>query len=75
MIHGSSASGQASAANLTIRVSAGSGKGRTKMAAFDSALRNAGVADHNLVRLSSVIPAGSVVLPGLPVRAVTGLVR
>ena len=42
---------------LVIRVTAGSGKGRTALAAFDSALRAAGVADHNLVRLSSVIPA------------------
>lgn len=46
---------------LVIRVSSGSGKGRTTMAAFDSALRSAGVADHNLIRLSSIIPAGSLV--------------
>lgn len=46
---------------FTIRVSAGSGKGRTSIAAFDSALRSAGVADHNLIRLSSIIPPGSVV--------------
>ncbi len=46
---------------LTIRVSTGSGKGRTSMAAFDSALRDAGVADHNLIRLSSIIPPGTVV--------------
>lgn len=46
---------------LTIKVTSGSGKGRTKLAAFDSALRAAGVADHNLIKLSSVIPPGSVV--------------
>ncbi|WP_298132496.1 pyruvoyl-dependent arginine decarboxylase [Micropruina sp.] len=46
---------------LTIRVSTGSGKGRTSMAAFDSALRDAGVADHNLIRLSSIIPPGTVI--------------
>ena len=46
---------------LTIRVSAGSGTGRTPLSAFDSALRDAGVADFNLVRLSSVIPPGSTV--------------
>lgn len=46
---------------LTIRISAGSGKGRTSMAAFDSALRSAGVADHNLIRLSSIIPPGSTI--------------
>lgn len=50
-----------SAGLFTIRVSAGSGKGRTTMAAFDSALRSAGVADHNLIRLSSIIPPGAVV--------------
>ena len=31
------------------------------MAAFDSALRSAGVADHNLIRLSSIIPPRSVI--------------
>lgn len=49
---------------LTITVTCGSGKGRTKLSAFDSALRAAGVADHNLIRLSSVIPPGSVVRVG-----------
>lgn len=29
------------------------------MAAFDAALRAAGVADHNLIRLSSIIPGGT----------------
>ncbi|WP_345214534.1 pyruvoyl-dependent arginine decarboxylase [Georgenia halophila] len=43
----------------TIRVSAGSGAGRTQLSAFDAALRGAGVADFNLIRLSSVIPPGS----------------
>ena len=46
---------------LSIRVSAGSGRGPTTLAAFDAALRSAGVADHNLIRLSSIIPAGAVV--------------
>lgn len=41
---------------LTIRVSTGTGTGSTRLAAFDAALRDAGVADFNLVRLSSVIP-------------------
>ena len=44
-----------------IRVSAGAGSGRTPLSAFDAALREAGVADFNLVRLSSVIPPGAVV--------------
>jgi arginine decarboxylase len=47
---------------ITIRVSSGSGSGRTPLSAFDSALRDAGVADFNLVRLSSVIPPGSTVV-------------
>ena len=48
--------------NLTIRVSAGTGTGRTTLAAFDSALADAGVSDFNLVRLSSIVPPGSQVL-------------
>jgi arginine decarboxylase len=47
---------------LTIRVSAGRGTGRTRLAAFDAALRDAGVGDFNLIRLSSVIPPHSSVL-------------
>ena len=47
---------------LTIRVSTGTGTGRTTLAAFDAALVAAGVGDFNLVRLSSVIPPGSRVL-------------
>ncbi len=42
-----------------IRVSAGSGSGRTRLSAFDAALRSAGVANFNLIRLSSVIPPGA----------------
>lgn len=47
---------------LTIKVSRGTGDGRTRLSAFDAALRSAGVADFNLIRLSSVIPGGSDVL-------------
>jgi len=47
---------------LTIRVSTGTGTGRTTLAAFDAALTAAGVGDYNLVRLSSVVPPGSQVL-------------
>jgi arginine decarboxylase len=47
---------------LTIRVSAGTGTGRTTLAAFDAALAAAGVSDFNLVRLSSIVPPGSHVL-------------
>ncbi|RCK68742.1 MULTISPECIES: pyruvoyl-dependent arginine decarboxylase [Desertihabitans] len=44
---------------LEIRVSRGTGSGRTRLSAFDAALRDAGVANFNLVRLSSVVPPGS----------------
>jgi len=47
---------------LTIRVSTGTGTGRTTLAAFDAALVAAGVGDFNLLRLSSVVPPGSTVL-------------
>lgn len=49
-----------------IRISAGRGIGLTRLSAFDAALRDAGVADFNLIRLSSVIPPGGVVreVPG-----------
>jgi arginine decarboxylase len=47
------------AGGLTIRITSGSGTGLTRLAAFDAALISAGVADFNLIRLSSVIPPGS----------------
>jgi arginine decarboxylase len=47
------------AAGLTIAVTSGAGSGRTRLSAFDAALCAAGAGDFNLVRLSSVIPAGS----------------
>lgn len=50
------------AASLTIQVVGGVGFGPTKLAAFDSALREAGVADRNLLPLSSIIPAGANVI-------------
>ncbi|GAB3167210.1 hypothetical protein GCM10027059_27620 [Myceligenerans halotolerans] len=49
-------------APLTIRLSSGTGTGRTALAAFDAALATAGVSDFNLIRLSSIIPPGSHVL-------------
>ena len=42
---------------ITIRTAAG--RGRTALSAFDDALWRAGVANYNLIRLSSVIPAPS----------------
>lgn len=47
--------------SLNIGVTAATGEGPTALAAFDAALRSAGVANFNLVRLSSVIPPEAVV--------------
>ncbi len=44
---------------MIIKVSAGIGIGPTQLSAFDSALNDAGVANYNLIRLSSVIPPKS----------------
>jgi arginine decarboxylase len=46
---------------MTIRLCSGSGEGPTPLAAFDAALMDAGVADHNLICLSSVIPPKAVI--------------
>lgn len=57
----------------TIEVARGAGSGPTRLAAFDAALACAGVADFNLVRLSSVIPAATTVVPvGSRVAGVSG---
>ena len=45
--------------HLTIEVATGVGSGPTHIAAFDAALREAGVHNYNLIRLSSVVPPGS----------------
>ena len=50
------------AAGVTIRISSGTGRGRTALSAFDAALVGAGVANYNLVRLSSVIPPHSTIV-------------
>lgn len=46
---------------MQIHVTTGTGEGPTPLAAFDAALINAGVANHNLILLSSVIPARCVI--------------
>ena len=51
-----------SSAAVSIKVSRGAGSGPTRLAAFDAALIACGVADFNLVRLSSVIPTGAEVI-------------
>jgi arginine decarboxylase len=44
---------------LKIRITTGTGEGPTSIAAFDAALHSAGVANYNLICLSSSIPTGS----------------
>ncbi|HEY6514084.1 MAG TPA: pyruvoyl-dependent arginine decarboxylase [Burkholderiaceae bacterium] len=44
-----------------ITLACGRGRGPTLLAAFDTALLDAGVANYNLICLSSVIPPGSVI--------------
>lgn len=44
---------------LEIKVVCGIGSGRTTLSAFDSALKDAGVYNYNLITLSSIIPPGS----------------
>ena len=44
---------------ITISITTGTGEGPTPLAAFDCALLDAGVANYNLIPLSSVIPPAS----------------
>lgn len=53
---------------MKIYVTKGSGEGETETAAFDKALWNAGIANYNLIRLSSVIPDDSEVIKQRPDR-------
>jgi arginine decarboxylase len=46
---------------MKIHLSTGTGEGPTALAAFDAALWDAGIANYNLIHLSSVIPPGSTV--------------
>ncbi len=41
---------------MKVTVTSGSGIGLTAMAAFDDALNKAGIANYNLIKLSSIIP-------------------
>lgn len=49
-------------AKRTIYVTSGIGEGQTNLSAFDAALWDAGIANFNLIKLSSVIPPHSKVL-------------
>ncbi|MEJ7582977.1 MAG: pyruvoyl-dependent arginine decarboxylase [Acidimicrobiales bacterium] len=55
--------------SLHISVTSGVATGSTKLAAFDAALRQASVGNFNLIRLSSVVPAGAVVSQKPPLQA------
>lgn len=58
--------GNRSGPGLEIVVTWGTSHAPTELAAFDGALHQAGVAQFNLIRLSSLIPPGSrVTVPGL----------
>ena len=48
---------------MQIFVVPGIGTGPTKMSAFDAALYHAGVPNYNLIRLSSIIPPGTKIIP------------
>jgi arginine decarboxylase len=61
--HGPTSAPGRAAVSLTISVVGGVGFGPTKLAAFDAALREAGIADRNLIPLSSIIPSGATVIP------------
>lgn len=47
---------------MNIYVASGIGSGPTKLSAFDAALNDAGVANYNLIKLSSVIPPESKII-------------
>lgn len=49
---------------MQIRLNAGVGRGPTRIAAFDSALMDAGASHYNLLYLSSVVPPGAEIVEG-----------
>src|SRR5262245_47611750 len=51
---------------MNLKVTAAVGHARTELAAFDQALILCGVANFNLIRLSSVIPPGSTIIETTP---------
>lgn len=50
-----------------ITVAAGAGEGATEINAFDRALMDAGIANLNFVRVTSIVPAGVRVVPMRPI--------
>lgn len=57
---------------MTIQITSGTGKGHTKLAAFDAALNEAGVANYNLIKLSSIIPPNSKLKVASPIGSQPG---
>jgi len=47
---------------MQIHLATGTGTGPTKLAAFDAALNSAGIANYNLLKLSSVIPPATEII-------------
>jgi arginine decarboxylase len=58
---------------MIIEMTGALGRGPTTLAAFDAALVSAGVADRNLLYLSSVLPPASSVRPVARIRRVPGI--
>jgi arginine decarboxylase len=50
---------------MKIHVLSAAGSGRTDISAFDNALYNAGIANFNLIPLSSVIPKGAEIIQNI----------
>jgi arginine decarboxylase len=46
---------------MKIQIVSGTGTAPTKLAAFDVALNQAGIANYNLIRLSSIVPPNSII--------------
>ncbi len=57
---------------MVIQIASGTGKGHTKLAAFDAALHVAGVANYNLIKLSSIIPPQSKIVVKTPIATQPG---
>ncbi|HEX7260011.1 MAG TPA: pyruvoyl-dependent arginine decarboxylase [Candidatus Saccharimonadia bacterium] len=49
---------------MNIYVTAGAGSASTSLGAFDQALLAAGIANYNLIYLSSIVPHGSTIVTG-----------
>lgn len=45
------------------KITSGAGASNYELVAFDSALQDAGIADYNLIKISSILPAGAHVEP------------